>query len=160
MGDPLDVKMFESSGWLLRESSTDEKTSSDHNIVLAYVQPRGIQIQKAESKSPKSDTNLDTSFSEPYVSAIVRRFEFSSALQRMSVICKNQIDGKFRAFVKGSPEMIGSLCLSETIPPTYKEVLDNYTKEGYRVIALATKELNDGFNYRKAQTIERQFIET
>jgi cation-transporting ATPase 13A3/4/5 len=78
----------------------------------------------------------------------------------MSVICKNQIDGKFRAFVKGSPELIGSLCLSSSLPPNYKEVLDNYTKEGYRVIALATKELKEGFNYRKAQIIDRQIAET
>jgi hypothetical protein len=35
--------MFESSGWQLRESSTDEKTSSDQNIVLAYVQPKGMK---------------------------------------------------------------------------------------------------------------------
>jgi cation-transporting ATPase 13A3/4/5 len=99
-------------------------------------------------------------FTGSYVSAIIRRFEFSSALQRMSVICKNQIDGKFRSFVKGSPELIGTLCLSESIPQNYKEILDNYTKEGYRVIALATKELKDGFNYRKSQTIERNFVES
>jgi cation-transporting ATPase 13A3/4/5 len=37
VGDPLDLKMFESSSWTLRESSMDEKTSSDQNIVLAYV---------------------------------------------------------------------------------------------------------------------------
>jgi magnesium-transporting ATPase (P-type) len=59
--------------------------------------------------------------SEPtYSSAIIRRFEFSSALQRMSVVCKNEIDGKFRAFVKGSPEMIETLCLSGTMPPDFK----------------------------------------
>ena len=55
----------------------------------------------------------------------------------MSVVCKNEIDGKFRAFVKGSPEMIGTLCLSQSMPPNFKEVLETYTKEGYRVIALA-----------------------
>lgn len=37
VGDPLDVKMFESSGWTLRDFSINEKTSSDQNIVLAYV---------------------------------------------------------------------------------------------------------------------------
>jgi len=55
----------------------------------------------------------------------------------MSVICKNQIDGKFRSFVKGSPELIASLCFSESVPLDFKEILDNYTKEGFRVIALA-----------------------
>ena len=155
VGDPLDVKMFESSGWQLRESSTDEKTSSDQNIVLAYVEPKGMKNSNSSSNSLKPDSSSDFSFTGPYVSAIIRRFEFSSALQRMSVICKNQIDGKFRAFVKGSPELIGSLCLNSSLPPNYNEVLDNYTKEGYRVIALATKELKEGFNYRKAQIIDR-----
>jgi len=59
--------------------------------------------------------------------------------------------------------MIFTLCLSDSVPPNYKEVLDNYTKEGYRVIAIATKEINGdqrnlrsskedspGFSYRKA----------
>lgn len=78
-----------------------------------------------------------------YVSAIIRRFEFSSALQRMSVIARNEIDGKFRAFVKGSPEMIASLCENGSLPSNYKEVLEIYTKEGYRVIALATKLFTD-----------------
>jgi magnesium-transporting ATPase (P-type) len=45
-----------------------------------------------------------------YRNALVRRFDFSSSLQRMSVICKNQFDGEYRAFVKGSPEKISELC--------------------------------------------------
>lgn len=57
----------------------------------------------------------------------------------MSVICRNEFDYKFRAFVKGSPEMISTLCLPETLPTNFKDVLENYTKEGYRVIALAHK---------------------
>lgn len=78
----------------------------------------------------------------------------------MSVITRNDLDGKFRAFVKGSPEMISTLCLSQSLPSNYKEILDIYTKEGYRVIALATKLLPNGFNYRKSQTVERNEIES
>ena len=37
VGDPLDVKMFESTGWTLTESAVDDKQSSDQNIVLAYM---------------------------------------------------------------------------------------------------------------------------
>jgi magnesium-transporting ATPase (P-type) len=44
--------------------------------------------------------------SKLYVNELIRRFDFSSGLQRMSVICKNQLDNKFLAFVKGSPEKI------------------------------------------------------
>ena len=62
-----------------------------------------------------------------YSSSIIRRFEFSSALQRMSVLCKNEIDNRFRAFVKGSPEMISTLCKLETLPLSFREILDSYT---------------------------------
>ncbi len=37
VGDPLDVKMFESTGWNLVETAVDDQASSDQNIVLAYV---------------------------------------------------------------------------------------------------------------------------
>ena len=70
VGDPLDVKMFESSGWTLRDFSINEKTSSDQNIVLAYVQPKEYK--------PKNFTEIDNE--NEYVSAIIRRFEFSSKL--------------------------------------------------------------------------------
>ena len=61
----------------------------------------------------------------------------------MSVICRNQIDNKFKAFVKGSPEKISDLCLPNTLPRDFQDVLMKYTKEGYRVIALAMKELDE-----------------
>ena len=37
VGDPLDVKMFDSTGWSLVESAFDDQASNDQNIVLAYV---------------------------------------------------------------------------------------------------------------------------
>ena len=76
-----------------------------------------------------------------YKSALIRRFDFSSAKQRMSVICKNSLDGKLKSFVKGSPEMLQTLCRPETIPADFSEILAHYTKEGFRVIALAYKDL-------------------
>lgn len=76
-----------------------------------------------------------------YLSALIRRFDFSSSLQRMSVICKNDFDNKFRCFVKGSPEKIKELCDPDSIPSNYDDVLEQYTKEGFRVIGLATKAL-------------------
>ena len=77
----------------------------------------------------------------------------------MSVLCRNEIDNKFRCFVKGSPEMIGSLCRPETLPQHFKEVLEDYTKEGYRVIALAQKELPETFKYRHSQSAKRDEVE-
>ena len=58
VGDTLDVRMFEATGWIQEE---DART-------VVY---------------PKLDGNVF------YKSTLVRRFDFSSALQRMSVICQN-----------------------------------------------------------------------
>lgn len=48
--------------------------------------------------------------------AIVQRFPFSSALQRMSVVAVERHGRSAFAFIKGSPEMVASLCRAETGP--------------------------------------------
>jgi magnesium-transporting ATPase (P-type) len=45
---------------------------------------------------------------------IVRQFPFSSALQRMAVICKQIGQEQLHFFCKGSPEMIQSLSKPDT----------------------------------------------
>ena len=141
VGDPLDVKMFEATGWVLDEPTNNK----EENIVFAYVYPDTMQKKDQEAMTMMSQDEKEPQYS----SAILRRFEFSSALQRMSVICKNDFDGQYRSFVKGSPEMISSLCKQETLPNNFKEVLENYTMEGYRVIAISQKMLPSDTNYRK-----------
>jgi len=76
----------------------------------------------------------------------------------MSVICKNQFDNKYRVFVKGSPEKISELCLAESLPNNFTDVMSSYTKEGFRVIALATREM-PGLNYRQVHRIQRDAVE-
>ena len=76
-----------------------------------------------------------------YQLALIRRFDFSSKLQRMSVIVKNFLDSTFRSYVKGSPEKIRELCRPESLPSNFDEVLNIYTECGYRVLAMATKPL-------------------
>lgn len=126
VGDTLDVRMFEATGWIQEE---DVRT-------VVY---------------PKLDGNVF------YKSTLVRRFDFSSALQRMSVICQNQIDDKLRAFVKGSPEKIKDL--SKSVPADYEQTVEQYTREGFRVIALAHKELS-GMNTEQAMEVKRDSIES
>jgi len=58
---------------------------------------------------------------------LIRRFDFSSKLQRMSVIVKNFIDNSFRVYVKGSPERIKELCKDSSLPKNYDEILEIYT---------------------------------
>ena len=63
-----------------------------------------------------------------YEIGIVRRFDFSSKLQRMSVIVKNNCEDFFKIFAKGSPEKIKEMCREETIPNNFTEILSKYTK--------------------------------
>ena len=94
----------------------------------------------------------------PYQVALIRRFDFSSKLQRMSVIAKNMFDDTFRSYVKGSPEKIRELCLAETLPENFDEILQIYTECGYRVLALASRKLD--INFLKAQKINRDEVES
>lgn len=78
----------------------------------------------------------------------------------MSVVCKNDFDrGIYKAWVKGSPEKIVELCRPETVPQNVLQVLSEYTQEGYRVIALAFKDLPPT-TYRKIQTMARENVES
>lgn len=76
----------------------------------------------------------------------------------MSVICKNQFDNKYRVFVKGSPEKIQEHCNPATLPPNYQDILEQYTQEGFRVIALAEKPLKS-MTYRKVISLTRDQAE-
>jgi len=105
-----------------------------------------------------SMVSLDDSNTGNYKNALIRRFDFSSALQRMSVICKNVFDDNYKVFVKGSPEKICELCTPSSLPENFTDVMSSYTKDGYRVIALATKDLPN-LTYRQAHRIEREAIE-
>lgn len=86
---------------------------------------------------------------------VIRQFTFSSGLQRMSVVSRKLHGQNFELYTKGAPEMIASLCKPETVPPDFQEKLMSFTKHGYRVIAMAWKELPPKINYVKVQRIPR-----
>ena len=71
----------------------------------------------------------------------------------MSVIVKNLSSPSFELYAKGSPEMISSLCKEETLPADFATKLAGYTQHGYRVIALAHRELN--FSHAQLLKIDR-----
>ena len=78
-----------------------------------------------------------------YQMSIIKQFPFSSNLQRMSIIAKCSLRSTYDFYSKGSPEMIASQCRSESIPRNFKQILNNYSSKGYRIIGLAYKELHD-----------------
>lgn len=103
IGDPLDVSMFEATGWIMKEPDSNTQENEDQ-LVIAYTYPSEIEFRASEvtfASNSASQSNIDRSDSDlsnhvkvslPYKNALIRRFDFSSGLQRMSVLCKNQID--------------------------------------------------------------------
>lgn len=149
-GDPLDLKMFEGTNWILEEPEIDETAKFDI-ITPTVVKPKHPVFTGMEGGSEQLDET-------PFEIGIVRQFTFSSSLQRMSVITRLLGGRHFEIYTKGSPEMIASLCNPVTVPYNFTEVLVSYTQHGFRVLAMATKPLPK-ITYAKVQRIARDQVE-
>ncbi|XP_030624742.1 cation-transporting ATPase 13A2-like [Chanos chanos] len=145
IGDPLELKMIESTGWDLEEPTDEDglMTEFGNHRVLAVMRP-----PDAESQSE------NTSINQPI--AVVRRFPFSSTLQRMSVVTVSPGGGSAFAFLKGAPEMVASFCVRESVPSQFITALRGFASEGFRVLALASKQLDVQTDL---STIERTEVE-
>ncbi|KAK9302311.1 hypothetical protein QLX08_005724 [Tetragonisca angustula] len=142
-GDPLDVKMFESTGWILEEFNN--KHSDKYDLIASTIM-----------KPPKNN-NFTQNMNKISEIGIVQQYQFSSSLQRMSVIIRVLGSDTFKAYTKGSPEMIFSLSKPETIPKDIMICLKHYTEQGYRVIAMGRTELPE--NTKKITKLPRDAVE-
>lgn len=112
VGDPLDIKMFEFTGWHFAEEF------GGMSVPLVY----------------------DHVGKETYGYKILKEYEFLAALRRMSVLVEKD-QNKF-IFTKGAPEVIAEICDPTSIPSNFDELLHKYTHGGFRVIACASKVLS------------------
>ncbi|XP_063273631.1 polyamine-transporting ATPase 13A2 isoform X3 [Prinia subflava] len=152
VGDPVDLKMLESTGWRLEMMEEEEEGEPPafqqlEMKVLAVVKP-----------PPEEEQPLDRRHQAPV--GILRRFPFSSSLQRMSVLVKLPGEASAHAFVKGAPEMVASLCRKETVPPDFSQMLRHYTTDGFRVLALACKALGTVATFEEALQLPRDSVES
>jgi cation-transporting ATPase 13A2 len=150
IGDPIDIQMFNASGWQLSENLTNRDNYD--SLISAYVRPPG---------EPEFTDNMVSSSNDQgthYEVGIVKRFDFSSKLQRMSVITKNIKEPHFKIFCKGSPEKIRELCRPDTIPSNFNDILNTYTTKGLRVLAVATKSVK--MDFVQCQKVHREFVES
>ncbi|XP_054995393.1 polyamine-transporting ATPase 13A2 isoform X2 [Sorex araneus] len=145
VGDPMDLKMVESTGWLLEEGPAAD--SEFGTQVLAVMRP--------PHQEPRAQ-----GMEEPVVPiSILGRFPFSSVLQRMNVVVAWPGATHPEAYVKGSPELVAGLCHPETVPTHFAQTLQNYTAAGYRVVALAGKPLPIAPTLEAAQPLTRDSVE-
>jgi len=124
-GDPLESAALNSMLWTL--------SSTNSNVIPAPATDKraaGKNIQLPGGGSSISEVE------------ILARHHFSSKLQRMSCVIRSiQSARKYFAVAKGSPEAIGQMLDSK--PEGYDDKAKHLAKEGYRVIALAYKTLDN-----------------
>jgi len=77
----------------------------------------------------------------------------------MSVIAKHLSSNLTHVYTKGAPEKILSLCNPSSIPPDFDQVLQRFTKQGYRVIAAGYRALKNNLSYVKTQRLTREQAE-
>ncbi|XP_034951559.1 probable cation-transporting ATPase 13A3 [Chelonus insularis] len=143
-GDPLDVKMFESTGWILEEPEVTDANKYD------FMPPTIV-------KPPREGSMLTENMNEIPEIGIIQQYQFSSSLQRMSVVVRVLGSDHFQAYTKGSPEVILSLSKPETIPPNIMMVMQQYTEKGYRVIAIGRNVITN--SYSNVQKMHRDQVE-
>ncbi|XP_077564177.1 polyamine-transporting ATPase 13A3-like [Haemaphysalis longicornis] len=155
-GDPLDLKMFEATNWVLEEPHIDDASKYD------VIAPTVVRPQNASSFKIPSEPSLNASGDLTMLPGsmevgIVRELPFSSGLQRMSVVTRMLGSTHFDVFCKGAPETIASLSKADTVPPDFVDTLTSYTQRGHRVLALAYRPLTDSFT--KVHRLPREELE-
>ncbi|KAI9626065.1 hypothetical protein H4Q26_016054 [Puccinia striiformis f. sp. tritici PST-130] len=168
IGDPLDLRMFEFTGWSMEEAGvvwvpvirkiqtqlcylhTPIMIERQAALVQTIVRPPGGSTFEVE------DALKSTRFLEL---GIIRTFDFASELRRMSVLVKKLKSSTIEAYVKGAPEAMVEICMKETLPADYEEFLNYYTRHGYRVIAVAAKSFPK-LSWLKAQRLTRSQVES
>ena len=156
IGDPIDVEMFQSTGWDLIENPKD--TDNYDPKIFTYVRPKEeISLTEKIKNDKINKEEIKDIIKNHYELGIIKRFDFESKLQRMSTIARNISEENYICFCKGSPEKIAELCQKKTIPENFKEVLTKYTSKGFRVLALSFKVIK--ITYEQAKIIPRDLVE-
>ncbi|XP_071998704.1 probable cation-transporting ATPase 13A4 isoform X2 [Engystomops pustulosus] len=140
-GDPLDLKMFQSTDWVLQDTykiNNEDEESQSYKIVKPGTDSGKVPVEGL---------------------AILHQFPFSSSLQRMSVIVEVMGSDEFLVFMKGAPEMVEKFCAPETVPLNFDKELEHYTSQGFRVISLAYKKLSETIVEIK-EGLERKRVES
>lgn len=122
VGDPMEKTALEALEWSLAKGMP--------SMSLLY---RCSMFLPGELISPSNAA-------APHKTQIIirRRFQFSSALKRMSTV-SNLPGGKTLAAVKGAPETIKTML--REVPDHYDSTYKHFTRKGSRVLALGVKEM-------------------
>ncbi|KAI9721463.1 MAG: hypothetical protein M1812_002225 [Candelaria pacifica] len=171
VGDPLDLKMFDYTGWSFEEGQqTKDAPDDDGGSRLSpsvAKPPPGMEFE-----IPGVDHDSDQS---PIELGILKSFDFVSQLRRASVVVRRFGATGGEVYVKGAPESMKEICRADSckpakylhglvatdcfkVPTDYEDLLNYYTHRGFRVIACATKSIAK-LSWVKVQKMKRSDAE-
>ena len=146
LGDAIDIKMFESVNWMIQ----NEEDKETHEI-KRYIMPSNIfkiteksffkNLMKNLDKN-KKNKNIPILTLPQYKILIEKIYPFNSENQTTTVITKNILDKSRRIYIKGAPEKILEKCTKSSKPENINNLIMDLTKKGLRVIACATRLLD------------------
>merc|ERR1719336_1747061 len=152
-GYPMDIKLFEAINWELTEQR-HSGSNPDYGLPTPTLvsPPKGHKNSAGSAKlGGFAPSNLEI--------ALFKQYPFDSAVQRMTVVAKKKGAQYYSVFIKGAPEKVASFCRSETIPADFTNLLQYYTKQGYRVIGAASKSLQYGMKWSEVDDLTRTQLE-
>lgn len=155
LGDPLDLKMFEFTGWSFEEfaQKTNVTDQEDHQNSPSSIARPPSGLEYGIDDAPSSATNAQIEL------GILKSFEFVSQLRRASVVVGRSGFSGGDIYVKGAPECMTDICRQDSFPVDYEDLLNFYTHRGFRVIACATKHI-ETLNWTMVEKISRQDTES
>jgi cation-transporting ATPase 13A2 len=155
VGDPLDVKMFDFTGWSYEEG--EQKSGSNEDDPEQKLSPS--VARPPPGREFDIDDNADDQNRKAVELGVLKAYEFVSQLRRASVVVRQFGSKSGSVYVKGAPEVMKDICRPETFPTDYEELLAFYTHRGFRVIACATKTIPK-LNWLKVQKMKREEAES
>ena len=156
VGDPLDLKMFDFTGWCFDEGEQQQNGFAHfgegfHAALPIARPPSGLEYDIDGSHHNENPLPVEL--------GTLRSFEFTAHLRRASVIVRQRGDPGVHIFVKGAPEVMKDICETSSIPSEYGNLLSYYTHRGFRVIACASKYFSK-LSWDRTQKMERAEAES
>ncbi|PAA85082.1 hypothetical protein BOX15_Mlig023985g2 [Macrostomum lignano] len=128
LGDPLEKAILKATGWTLTKGE-------------AVIPPSASRAQHHPLK-------------------VFVRFHFSSSLQRMATVAGHtplgSTDTHYMVCAKGAPERLKEMLIDP--PPFYDKVSNQLAKDGFRVLALAYRQLGT-LNHQDLRALKRADVE-
>ncbi|KAL8843099.1 MAG: hypothetical protein Q9170_000229 [Blastenia crenularia] len=154
VGDPLDLKMFEFTGWTFEEGTQDPFSAQGEEVRLRDCSlvkpPAGSEFDPQETEGLDANAAIQLS--------IIKGFEFVSHLRRASIVVSQAGSNNAEVLVKGAPECMKAISRPDSFPVDYEDLLDFYTHRGFRVIACAAKQIP--YSLTLLQNMERDEAES